>query len=57
MDKGMMKGKGMMTPEEMKQVDMMMESMAYMDKKHPDHAATVAKVNEAYRKGYKKGKR
>lgn len=52
-----MKKEMMMTKEEMKQMDSMMESAAYMDPKHPDHAKTKKMANDAYRKGYKKGKR
>lgn len=34
-------------------IDSLRKSPAYLDKRHPDHAATVAKVDAAYSKGYK----
>lgn len=47
----------MMSEEEMRQMETMVTSPAYMDKKHADHRKTVAAVSGGYKKGFKRNKR
>lgn len=47
---------GPLTPDEMAELDMAGNSMAYMDPKHPDHEKMKALMMAGYGRGYKRAR-
>ncbi|HEY6872783.1 MAG TPA: hypothetical protein VI298_08670 [Geobacteraceae bacterium] len=46
-----------LSEEEMGEMENMTQSSAYLNRSHPQHAATVLKVAAGYKRGFKRGKK